>query len=1068
MSTEVRPPDGVLERIIGFAVAHRWLMLALTLALVALGVWSFSRLPIDATPDITNVQVQINTEAPGYSPLEAEQRVTYPIETAMAGLPGLDYSRSLSRYGLSQVTVVFKDGTDLYFARQQVGERLRQAASQLPEGLDPQLGPIATGLGEIFMYTVEAAPDARKPDGTPWTATDLRTLQDWVIRPQLRNTPGVTEVNTIGGYARQIHITPEPSKLVALGFTLHDVVSAVAANNQNVGAGYIERNGQQFLVRLPGRIADLDAIGDIVLDRREGVPIRVRDVAAVGEGPELRTGAATQNGGEVVLGTVFMLVGANSREVAQAAAARLEQASAGLPAGVDAHPVYDRTGLVDRTIRTVSKNLIEGALLVIVVLFALLGNFRAALITAAVIPLAMLFTVSGMVRGGVSGNLMSLGALDFGLIVDGAVIIIENCLRRFGEMQQRLGRVMTAAERHALTAQASAEVIRPSLFGLGIITAVYLPIFALTGIEGKMFHPMAITVVLALSGAMVLALTFVPAAIALMLGGRVQEHENRLMRAARRAYAPLLTGSLRRGGWIIAAAALLVVACGWLATRLGAEFIPNLDEGDIALHAMRIPGTSLEQAVTMQATLEQHITRFPEVERVFGKLGTAEVATDPMPPSVTDTFVMLKPREQWPDPRKPRERLVAEIEAAVQRLPGNNYEFTQPIQMRMNELISGVRADVAIKVYGDDLDTLLEIGRRIERVAQAVPGAADVKTEQASGLPMLTITPDRASLIRYGLNPGDVQDTVATAVGGEVAGQLFEGDRRFDIVVRLPERLRQDPAALADLPIPLGGSDGGDESSRTGGFAVGTPHTVPLREVARIETRDGPNQINRENGKRRVVVTANVRGRDLGRFVADLQQAVAAQVTVPTGYWIDYGGTFEQLISAGQRLAVVVPVTLAIIFSLLFMAFGSLRDAAIVFSGVPLALTGGVVALALRGIPLSISAGVGFIALSGVAVLNGLVMIAFINKLRAQGQALDTAVFDGALGRLRPVLMTALVASLGFVPMAVNVGAGSEVQRPLATVVIGGIVSSTLLTLLVLPALYRMLHRRDASAPLPA
>lgn len=1068
MSTEVRPPDGVLERIIGFAVAHRWLMLALTLALVALGVWSFTRLPIDATPDITNVQVQINTEAPGYSPLEAEQRVTYPIETAMAGLPGLDYSRSLSRYGLSQVTVVFKDGTDLYFARQQVGERLRQAASQLPEGLDPQLGPIATGLGEIFMYTVEAAPDARKPDGTPWTATDLRTLQDWVIRPQLRNTPGVTEVNTIGGFARQIHITPEPSKLVALGFTLHDVVSAVAANNQNVGAGYIERNGQQFLVRLPGQIADLDAIGDIVLDRREGVPIRVRDVAAVGEGPELRTGAATQNGGEVVLGTAFMLVGANSREVAQAAAARLEQASAGLPAGVDAHPVYDRTGLVDRTIRTVSKNLIEGALLVIVVLFALLGNFRAALITAAVIPLAMLFTVSGMVRGGVSGNLMSLGALDFGLIVDGAVIIIENCLRRFGQMQQRLGRVMTAAERHALTAQATAEVIRPSLFGLGIITAVYLPIFALTGIEGKMFHPMAITVVLALSGAMVLALTFVPAAIALMLGGRVQEHENRLMRAARRAYAPLLTASLRRGGWMIAAAAVLVLACGWLATRLGAEFIPNLDEGDIALHAMRIPGTSLEQAVTMQATLERHITRFPEVERVFGKLGTAEVATDPMPPSVTDTFVMLKPREQWPDPRKPRERLVAEIEAEVQRLPGNNYEFTQPIQMRMNELISGVRADVAVKVYGDDLDTLLEIGRRIERVVQTVPGAADVKTEQASGLPMLTITPDRASLIRYGLNPGDVQHTVATAVGGEVAGQLFEGDRRFDIVVRLPERLRQDPAALADLPIPLGGSDGGDESSRAGGFAVGTPHTVPLREVARIETRDGPNQINRENGKRRVVVTANVRGRDLGRFVADLQQAVAAQVTVPTGYWIDYGGTFEQLISAGQRLAVVVPVTLLIIFSLLFMAFGSLRDAAIVFSGVPLALTGGVVALALRGIPLSISAGVGFIALSGVAVLNGLVMIAFINKLRAQGQALDTAVFDGALGRLRPVLMTALVASLGFVPMAVNVGAGSEVQRPLATVVIGGIVSSTLLTLLVLPALYRMLHRRDASVPLPA
>lgn len=1065
MTTEDRANEqsGALYSMIRFAIAHRWLMLALTLVLVAVGVWSFTKLPIDATPDITNVQVQINTDASGYSPLESEQRVTFTIETALAGLPGLDYTRSISRYGLSQVTVVFKDGTDLYFARQQVAERIQQVKSQLPAGLEPQMGPIATGMGEIFMYTVDAKPDARKKDGTPWTATDLRTLQDWVVRPQLRNTPGVTEVNTIGGFARQIHITPDPAKLVALGFTLHDVVTAVAANNQNVGAGYIERNGQQFLVRAPGQVADLDAIRDIVLDRRDGVPIRVRDVADVGEGPELRNGAATQNGREIVLGTVFMLIGSNSREVAQASAVKLAEANKSLPAGVSANPVYDRTSLVDRTIKTVAKNLVEGALLVIVVLFLLLGNIRAALITAAVIPLAMLFTLTGMVRGGVSGNLMSLGALDFGLIVDGAVIIIENCLRRFGDMQHSLGRIMTDEERLETTASATAEVIRPSLFGLGIITAVYLPIFALTGVEGKMFHPMAITVVLALTGAMVLSLTFVPAAIAIFLSGKVEEKETRVMRWARQSYTPVLGWALRRRSWVISGALALLTMCGLLATRLGSEFIPSLDEGDIALHALRIPGTSLDQAITMQSTLEARIKEFPEVERVFGKLGTAEVATDPMPPSVADTFLMLKPREQWPNPRKSKEQLLAEIEIAVKQLPGNNYEFTQPIQMRMNELISGVRADVAIKLFGDDLEQLVEVGEKIEAVAKAVPGAADVKLEQATGLPLLTVTTDREALVRYGLNPGDVQKTVATAVGGEVAGQLFEGDRRFDIVIRLPERLRQDPAALQDLPIPLLGGENLDESSRTTAWLSGMPQTVPLREVAKIETTLGPNQINRENGKRRVVITANVRGRDLGGFVSELRQRLDSEVEVPAGYWIDYGGTFEQLISATQRLSIVVPVTLAIIFALLFWAFGSAKDAAIVFSGVPLALTGGVLALALRGIPLSISAGVGFIALSGVAVLNGLVMIAFIRKLREQGDRLEDAIVDGALGRLRPVLMTALVASLGFLPMAFNVGAGSEVQRPLATVVIGGIVSSTLLTLVVLPALYRWLHRETES-----
>lgn len=1053
----------MLERLIAFSIRQRWMMLVLTLGLVALGSWSFTQLPIDATPDITNIQVQVNTETPGYSPLESEQRVTFPIETALAGLPGLDHTRSLSRYGLSQVTVVFHDGTDIYFARQQVAERLQQARSQLPAGLEPSLGPIATGMGEIFMYTVDAKPGARKPDGSAYTPTDLRTLQDWVIRPQLRNVPGVTEVNTIGGYERQIHVTPDPVKLRALGFTLQDVVDALASNNRNVGAGYIERNGEQLLVRVPGQVGDAKQLGMIVLDRREGVPIRVRDTATVAEGRELRSGAATQNGHEAVVGTVVMLVGANSREVSVAAAEKLQEANASLPDGVVATAVYDRTALVDRTIATVSKNLVEGALLVIVVLFLLLGNFRAALITAAVIPLAMLFTLTGMVRGGVSGNLMSLGALDFGLIVDGAVIIIENCLRRFGDRQRALGRVMTREERFATTASATAEVIRPSVFGIGIITAVYLPIFALGGIEGKMFHPMAITVVLALTGAILLSLTFVPAAVAVFLGGHVAEKENRLIAWCSHRYAPLLRASLRLRMPLVAAAALLVVACGWLAPRLGSEFIPNLDEGDVVVQAMRIPGTSLSQSVEMQKTLDAALSKLPEVQRVYARIGTAEVANDPMPPSIADTFVILKDRKEWPDPGKPKRELLDEIETIIDAVPGNNYEVTQPIQMRTNELISGVRADVAVKLYGDDLEQLVRSAEEIEAVMAKVPGAADVKAEQLTGLPLLTVEPDRDALANYGLNPGDLQDAVATAIGGTKAGQLFEGDRRFDIIVRLPDALREDPRALAELPIALGNGAQADESSGEATWRTGAPRTVPLREVASINQRLGPNQVNRENGKRRIVISANVRGRDLGGFVAEIRTAITHKVKLPTGYWLEYGGTFEQLISASQRLAVVVPLTLVLIFGLLFMAFGSVKDAGIVFSGVPLALTGGVLALWLRDIPLSISAGIGFIALSGIAVLNGLVMISFIRNLREQGVPLEEAIVDGALGRLRPVLMTALVASLGFLPMALNVGAGSEVQRPLATVVIGGIVSSTLLTLLVLPALYRWLHVRKQS-----
>jgi cobalt-zinc-cadmium resistance protein CzcA len=1054
----------MLERIIRLAIAHRWLVLLLALGLAGLGLWSYQRLPIDATPDITNVQVQINSEAPGYSPLEAEQRLTYPIETALAGLARLDYTRSISRYGLSQVTAVFEDGTDIYFARQQVAERLQTAKGQLPPGVEPSLGPVATGLGEIFMYTVEGEPGALSPSGEPWTPTELRTLQDWVVRPQLRNIDGVTEVNTVGGFVRQIHITPDPARLVAYGLSLRDLLDAVASNNANAGAGYIERSGEQYLIRVPGQIESVDALPDIVVAQREGVPIRLGEVAEIVEGSELRTGAATENGREIVLGTVFMLVGENSRAVARRAAERLEQVNTSLPDGVRATAVYDRTTLVDRTIATVRTNLWEGALLVIAVLFLLLGNLRAALITAAVIPLTMLMTLTGMVQNRVSGNLMSLGALDFGLIVDGAVIIVENCLRRFGDAQRRVGRLLTRDERFELAASASAEVIKPSLFGVMIITAVYLPIFALSGVEGKMFHPMAFTVVIALVSAMLLSLTFVPAAVALFVTGKVAEHDNALMAAAKRGYAPLLQAALRWRIAILAGAALLVVASALLATRLGSEFIPSLDEGDIALHALRIPGTGLDQAIGMQTQLEARIKQFPEVDRVFAKIGTAEVATDPMPPSVADTFIMLKDRDDWPDARKPKAEFIRELEAAVRAIPGNNYEFTQPVQMRMNELIAGVRADVAIKVYGDDLDQLMALGDSIESLAQQVPGAADVKLEQVTGLPMLTVTPNRQALARYGLSVEAVQETISIAMGGRSAGQLFEGDRRFDIVVRLPEALRTDLDRLAELPVPFPAPASAPAEHRPGEGLSAPAGYVPLGELVSMEIAPGPNQISRENGKRRVVVTANVRDRDLGSFVAELRERIADGVELPEGYWVDYGGTFEQLISASNRLQIVVPLALIAIFGLLFMAFGSVRDAVIVFSGVPLALTGGVAALWLRDIPFSISAGVGFIALSGVAVLNGVVMITFIRKLIDDGDRLDDAIMDGALGRLRPVLMTALVASLGFIPMAFNVGTGAEVQRPLATVVIGGIVSSTLLTLLVLPALYRLLHRDRAAA----
>ena len=1031
----------MIESILRAAIERRWLVLCAVLALIILGLWNYQRLPIDAVPDITNVQVQINTEAPGYSPLETEQRITYPVETALAGLPKLAYTRSISRYGLSQVTVVFNEGTDIYFARNLINERLGQIKSALPDGIEPVMGPIATGLGEIFMYTVEAE------DPNKFDAMALRELQDWVIRPQLMQVKGVVEINAIGGFTRQYHITPEPIKLLQWGITFDDVINALQNNNDNRGAGYLERSGQQLLVRTPGQLTSIADIENLIVSNPKGVAVRIGDLAQVAIGKELRTGAATQNGRETVLGTALMLKGENSRTVARALAIKLEEINRSLPEGIRAVAVYDRTQLVDKTISTVQKNLLEGALLVIAVLFLLLGNMRAALITAAVIPITMLMTITGMVEAGVSANLMSLGALDFGLIVDGAVIIVENCIRRLGEAQR--GSPLALKERLQLAYEATSEVIRPSLFGVGIITLVYLPIFTLTGVEGKMFHPMAITVVIALTAALILSLTFVPAAIALIMNGKIADHENRFMHAAKKLYRPLLVGALKQRSLILGGSVVLVIFSIWLSTRLGSEFIPQLDEGDIALHALRIPGTGLDQAVAMQSLLEARIKQFPEVDKAFAKIGTADIATDPMPPSVADNYVIFKPRSEWPNPKREKADLVAAIETAVRELPGNNYEFTQPIQMRFNELISGVRSDLGIKVIGDDLEQLQISAAEILEVLEKIPGAADARMEQVTGLPVLTVIPKRDQLAAYGLTVNDLQDLVATAIAGESAGLIYQGDRRFELVVRLPEKLRNDLSVLERLPVPIKTEPGSNSLN-----------FVPLNEVASIELAPAPNQVSRENGKRLIIVTANVRGRDLGSFVSEVQTRIASDVKLPAGYWVDYGGTFEQLESASKRLAIVVPLTLLMVIALLVMAFGSIKDALIIFTGVPLALTGGVLALWLRDMPMSMSAGVGFIALSGIAVLNGLVMLAFIRQLYLEHGDLMDAIIQGALTRLRPVLMTALVASLGFVPMAFNVGIGAEVQRPLATVVIGGIISSTLLTLLVLPLLYGLVYGR--------
>lgn len=1037
----------MIDLILKQALQRRYLVLLLTLLMALAGLWQAQQLPMDAVPDITNVQVQINTSAAGYSPLETEQRLSVIIENAMAGLPKLQYSRSLSRYGISQVTVVFAEGTDIYWARQQVAERLQTVRDNLPADSQASLGPITSGLGEIFIYSVTANTDARTAEGKAYTPEDLRTIQDWLIKPQLLKVKGVTEVDAIGGYQRQYQIAPDPARLLAFKLTLDDIATAVQRNNSNVGAGYIEQRGEQWLVRSPGQLENLNDISQLVIAKRGDALVRLHDVADVIYGKELRTGAASINGEETVLGTVFMLLGENSRTVSSAVAAKLDEINLRLPDGVTANAVYNRTTLVDKAIATIQKNLFEGAILVIVVLFIFLGNIRAALITALVIPLSMLFAISGMALNKVSGNLMSLGAIDFGLIVDGAVIVTENCLRRLGLAQHLRGRLLTLEERLAEVYLATKEVFTPAVFGVLIIMLVFLPIFALRGVEGKMFHPMAFTIIVALAGAVLLAISFVPAAIAIFIRGKVTEQDSTLMRLLKQGYSRLLGISMRQPWLTLASAFILVAVVFWQGNKLGAEFMPQLDEGDIALHALRIPGTSLSQSLQMQLLLEREIGALAQVERVFSKMGTAEVANDPMPPNVADTYVMLKPQSAWPDPNLTKAAFIEQLRQVLEAIPGNNYEFTQPIQMRFNELIAGVRADVAVRIYGDDLAELTKAAEAASLMLSNIAGAKDVRMEQTTGLPMLSIEPEREHLALLGIDVTTVQNTIQTAIGGRQLGHIYEGDKAFALVLRLADDIREDPQLLKRLPVALPYTS--DELSY-----------IPLGEISQFNEITAANQINRESGKRNIVVSANITGRDLGSFIAETRHVMDSQLILPSGYWLDYAGTFEQLQSASARLAWLVPITLLLIFGLLLSALGNVRDSVIVFSGIPLALTGGLAALMLRDMPLSISAAVGFIALSGIAVLNGVVMLTVIKQLRAQGMLLQQAITQGAIMRLRPVLMTALVASLGFIPMALNTGAGAEVQRPLATVVIGGIISATILTLLLLPSLYKLVHNK--------
>ena len=1048
MSTETPPvsnhesikAEGWFDRLIQFSIYNAiWVMLFIV-AWIGVGIYSYQKLPIDAVPDITNTQVQINTQANGFTALEIEQRITYPIENAMSGMPNMEQTRSISRYGLSQVTIIFEDGTDIYWARQLINQRLQEAMGEMPEKIQPTMSPISTGLGEIYQWIIKAEANAKKPDGSAYSAMDLREIQDWIVRPQLQRVKGVAEINSIGGFNKTYVVAPDLNRLQQLQIPLTDLQTALTENNENRGAGYIEKNGQQLTVRVPGTLNTIEDIQNISLANKNGYPIRVADVAQVSIGHDLRTGAATYNGEETVLGIAMMMMGENSRTVAQAIDEKVQSIQQSLPQGVVIETVYDRTHLVDRAIQTVQKNLIEGAILVIIILFVFFGNLRAALITACIIPLSMLFTFMGMAEQKISANLMSLGALDFGIIIDGAVVIVENCIRRLAEAQKIKGRLLNRSERLEEVFLAAKQARRPLIFGQLIILVVYLPIFTLSGVEAKLFHPMAMTVVLALIGAMILSVTFVPAAVALFVTGEVKETESRWMRWLKTQYELLLDQAYELRLFVTIMALCILMLSGVLATQIGSEFAPQLSEGDFAVQQMRSPSTGLEQSLRMQENTEKLLLKaFPEIKAIFARTGTAEIATDVMPPNISDAVVLLKPKDEWPNPKQTIDELRQRMMTVLATLPGNNSEFSQPIELRFNELISGVRSDVGVKLFGDDLDILNDEAIKIAEKIKSISGATAVNVEQTSGLPLLNVEIDKSKAAQYGLSVKAIQDLVATSVGGQNVGTILQGDKRFDFVIRLDDSQRS-PEQLAVLPVQL----------PNGGL-------IQLQDVARVENILGINQVSRENGKRRVVITANVEGRDLGSFVTELQSTLSKQ-EFPSGYWIDYGGQFQNLMSAKARMQLVVPLALLAIFILLMAVFHNIKESLLVFSGVPFALSGGLIALWLRDIPLSMSAGVGFIALSGVAVLNGLVMLTFIKELRLQYD-LYYATWQGAILRLRPVLMTACVASLGFVPMAFATGTGAEVQRPLATVVIGGIISSTLLTLVLLPVLYRWINQ---------
>ncbi|MEN3226272.1 CusA/CzcA family heavy metal efflux RND transporter [Methylorubrum rhodesianum] len=1066
----------MIRPILGFSIANRYAVILVTLVSVAAGFWSLTRLPIDAVPDVTNNQVQINAIAPALTPVEIEKQVTVLVERALAGTPGLESMRSFSRNGFAQITTVFNDKVDVYFARQQVNERLIEVRGILPPGVEVRLGPISTGLGEIYWWAVEYRPPGEGTpvrDGQPGWQSDgsyltpegerldsdfertvyLRTVQDWIIRPQMKSVRGVAGADAIGGFVKQYQVQPDPTKLVGYGLSFADLTRAIEANNSTRGANYVERNGEGYVVRAGGLIENVEQIRDIVVATRNGVPILVRDVAEVGIGRELRTDSASENGQEVVLGTALMLIGENSRTVSAAADAKIREINKLLPPGIQARTLLSRTDLVDATIGTVARNLAEGALLVVAVLFLALGNIRAAVITALVIPVTMMVTATGMLAGRISANLMSLGALDFGLIVDGAVIIAENSLRHLAERQQELGRKLSLEERLETVRISAEDMVKPTVYGQAIIILVYVPLLTFTGVEGKTFTPMALTVLIALATAFVLSLTFVPAMIATFITGRVSETDNALIRGLKAVYRPVLGGAIRAPLAFVAAAIVLLALGAVLFTQLGQEFTPTLDEKNIVMEARRIPSTSISQSQAMQLGVEETMSKFPQVAFVYSRCGTPDIAADPMPPNACDAYLILKPQASWPDPSLSKEALIGQMEGEAKMIPGTLLGFSQPIQMRFNELIAGVRDDLAVKVFGEEFGPMVEAARQIAGILRSLDGAADVKIEEAVGLPFLEIKIDRREIARRGLSLTDVQDVIGTAIGGKQAGLVFEGDRRFNIVVRLADTVRSDVEALKNLPVQLPVSQA---TAKPGTVAA---MSVPLRQLASFTFTEGPNQVSREDGRRRVVVTANVRGRDIGSLVAEAQGRIAAEVKLRAGYEVRWGGQFENLTAARQRLMIVVPACFVLIFVLLLGALGSARDALVVFSAVPLALTGGVAALWLRGMPFSVSAAVGFIALSGVAVLNGLVLLTRIRDLVARGAAPRQAVREGALTRLRPVVMTALVAALGFVPMALASGTGAEVQKPLATVVIGGLVSATILTLVVLPALYTRFGR---------